>query len=426
MLALAFLVIVLLLVARVPVAISMLAGTFVYYLGSPMPYEIAAQRLFGGLSVFTLLAIPMFILVGAVMARGGVADALYGFANSLVGHVRGGLAQVNVLNSVVMGGMTGSSIADASVDSRVLVPVMEKHGYSRSFATAISAASGIIAPILPPGIGMIVYGLVTQGSVGRLFLGGIVPAILLAIAMSVTVAVISRRRGFGTAFERQSARQRSRAFVYALPALLMPVILILGLRGGVFTPTELSVIAVGYALLITLVLYRKLRPRDLGAVLADAVETSASVMILVGAGLAFGSVLSLERVPHTISTALQSFSQTGILVLIVINIALLVLGMFVDGLTCVVLFAPVIAATAAGMGWDPTHIGVMVVLNLTIAGITPPLGVVVLAASQITKVKPADAFRETLPFTLSAIVVLILVMFVPPIVTTIPDLIFGS
>lgn len=425
MLAVALLLIVVLLFARVPVAFAMLAGTFVYYLFSPMPIEIAAQRLYGGLSVFTLLAIPMFILVGSIMARGGVAEALYGFANSLVGHVRGGLAQVNVLNSVVMGGMSGSAIADASVDSRVLVPVMERHGYSRAFSTAISAASGIIAPILPPGVGMIVYGLVTQGSVGRLFLGGMVPALLLAVTMSTVVAVISRRRGFSAAFPKQKAKQRARAFVYAVPALLMPVILIVGLRGGVFTPTELSVFAVGYVALVALFIYRKMKPSDMYGALVEAVETSASVMILVGAGLAFGSVLSLERVPQTITSTLSSIDN-GILVLIVVNVALLLLGMVVDGLTCVVLFAPAIAAAGAALGFDPTHIGVMVVLNLTIAGITPPLGVVVLASAQITKVKPAEAFKECLPFTLSAIVVLVIVMFVPPVVTAIPTLIYGS
>lgn len=422
----ALLVIVALLFFRVPVALAIIGGTLVYYLGSPVPVEIVAQRLFGGLNVFTLLAIPMFILVGTLMSRGGIAEALYGFANTLLGHLRGGLAQVNVFNSVVMGGMSGSAIADASVDARVLVPVMVKHGYTNAFATGLSAASGIIAPILPPGIGMIVYGLVTQESVGQLFLGGVVPALLLAVAMSAAVAIIARKRGFRSELPKQSVKARARAFVYAVPAMLMPVILIVGLRGGVFTPTELSVFAVAYALLVGMVIYRRLRPRDLPGALAEAVETSAAVMIIVAAGLAFGSVLSLERIPQYVATGLQSISDNGIVLLIIINVLLLLVGMVVDGLTCVVLFAPTIAALAGVMGWDPIHIGVMVVINLTIAGITPPFGIVTLTAAQITGAGVAETFRASWPFTLAALVVLGVVSFVPGVVTVLPDLIYGS
>lgn len=418
-------VILVLLFFRVPVALSIIGGTLVYYLGSPVPVEIVAQRLFGGLNVFTLLAIPMFILVGTLMSRGGIADALYGFANTLVGHLRGGLAQVNVLNSVVMGGMSGSAIADASVDARVLVPVMVKHGYSKAFATGLSAASGIIAPILPPGIGMIVYGLVTQESVGRLFVGGVVPAILLALGMSIAVAIIARKRDFKSELPRQPLGARARAFVYAIPALLMPVILIFGLRGGVFTPTELSVFAVAYALLVGMLVYRGLRPRHLPGAIMEAVETSAAVMIIVAAGLAFGSVLSLERVPHSLALAMQAISDNGVVLLIIINIGLLLVGMIVDGLTALVLFAPVAAALADVMGWDPTHIGVMVVLNLTIGGITPPFGIVTMTAAQITGAGLAQTFRESWPFVLSSIMVLALVAFVPGVVTLLPDLMFG-
>lgn len=406
-----------------PIAFVLLLVALVYYLLSPQPAMIVAQQVITGLESFPLLAVPFFVLAGSAMARGGLARELLDFANLLVGRRRGGLAQVNVVNSVMMGGMSGSAIADGAVDAKVLVPVMVKHGYTRVFSSALSAATGVIAPIIPPGIGMIIYGLVAQESVGHLFVGGIVPGLLLAVALMITVSIIARRRGYGPSLDqRPTASEILKAGRKAFPALMMPVLLIFGLRLGVFTPTELGAIAAIYTLLVGAFIYRQINLRNIGEVLRDAVFATAVVMFILAAGSGLGAVFTLEQIPQGLAGLLLGVSDHPWVVLIVINILLLVLGMVIDATTLTIILAPILATAAAGLGVDPIHFGVVMVVNLTIGGITPPLGVVIFTVVGITRADLTQTFREILPFVAACVVVLFLITFIPDLVLWLPNL----
>jgi tripartite ATP-independent transporter DctM subunit len=419
-------VLVVLLLFRAPISIALVLSSLTYFLLSSQPVEIVAQRIIAGVDSFPLMAIPMFVLAGTVMARGGIAHAILSLADALVGHWRGGLAQVNVLNSVLMGGMTGSAYADAATDAKILVPVMRRKGYSNEFASALSAASGLIAPIIPPGIGLVLYAIIAQVSVGRLFLGAVVPAALLAVAMIITVAVIARRRGYKSDRDRRaSLGVVLRALLYALPALAMPVLLIVGLRFGVFTVTELAAAMAILSLLIAMVVYRKITWRNLPQVLRESIVASGMVMLLIAGGAAFGNILTRERLPQDVTTVLTSFSDNWVVTIIIVNLLLLVLGMFLDGAMIIIMLTPILAVTAAAVGMDPIHFGVIMVVNITLGGISPPIGGVLLTVVGITNAPLGKTFREVTPFLLAAIVVLFLISFLPELVTWLPDAVMG-
>ncbi len=361
-----------LLVFGVPVAFVMLGASVFYFVENPMMASIVAQRMSSSLESFPLLAVPFFVFAGAAMARGGIADRLYGLAEALVGHWRGGLAQVGVLNSLFIGAMSGSANADAAIDARSLVPIMRRQGYSNGFGSAISVVSGVIAPLLPPSLGLIIYGLLTDTSIGRLFLGGIVPAILCTLVLMATVRYLAVRRNYAPSRERRMKRQdvvvRFRA---ALWALAMPVMLIVGLRGGWFTPTELGAMAALYALAIGLFIYRGFEFVDIYSLLREAAFTTASVMFIVAAAGVLGVILALEQVPQQIVQALLTVSDNKYVVLAIIMLALLVLGTVLEGIALLVILAPLLLQIATKLGVDPVHFGVIVVFNTTIASISP-------------------------------------------------------
>lgn len=416
-----------LLAAGAPIAFVLLTGALLWYMASTQPTMIVTQHIAAGLESFPMLAVPFFILAGSLMARGGIASNLLGFANLLIGHKRGGLAQVNVLNSAMMGGMSGSAIADGAIDAKVLVPVMVRQGYSLTFSSALSAATGIIAPIIPPGIGMILYGLVTQVSVGRLFMGGLVPGLLLAIALMITVEIISRKRGYKPSrASRPPMGEVMKAAWKAMPALMMPVLLIVGLRLGVFTPTELGAIAAIYAFLVGTFVYGQISLKNIGAVLRESVTATATVMFILAAGASVAAVLTIEQVPQKVANGLLGISDNPIIILLLINVLLLIAGMFVDATTLTIILAPILATATMALGVDPVHFGVIMVVNLTIGGITPPLGIVVFTVVSITKADIRKTFKEILPFIAAAIVVLLLITYVPGFVLWLPNLLMGT
>lgn len=410
-----------------PIAFVMLGAALVYFLQADGPSEIYMQRFFAGIEPFPLLAIPLFILAGTLMARGGMAERLLDFADGLVGHWKGGLGQVNVLNSLIMGGMSGSANADAAVDAKILVPIMVKKNYGRDFATALSACSGIIAPMIPPGIGLIMYGILAQVSIGRLFVAGIVPAFLLAIALGIVVRIIATKRNYGSSREHKLPRKRllqlSRRAGWVL---FMPVLLIGGLRLGIFTPTELGAIAVAYALGVSLVVYREINMGKLVSILREAALLSSIVILIIGGASALGGVLVREQVPQLIFGSLTSLSDSAWVVLLVINIGLLLIGTLVEGTALLVILAPLLAPLAAGLGVDPVQFGVMMVLNLTIGGLTPPIGTIMYTVCAITGATPGGYAREVWPLLIAVISVLLLVTFVPALTLVLPGLVFGS
>lgn len=411
----------------VPVAYLLMGSALVYYIAAPQPVEVVLQRLNSGLDSFPLAAIPFFTLAGAVMARGGIARRLLGFADALIGHRRGGLAQVNVLNSMFIGGMSGSGVADAAIDSKVLVPVMVRHGYGKSFSGALSAATGAIAPLVPPSIALILYGLIANVSVGRLFLGGIVPAILLALALSVAVARIAAVRGYKAERERRlPLPEIAGHFKSAALALLMPVLLLVGLRAGVFTPTELGALAAVYTIVITWLAYKEFAGiKDFLMVVREAVLSSAVIMLLIAGGIAFSGAITVEGLPQAIGEWLLSISDNPAVILLIINLALLILGSLFDGMTLLVVLTPILAPAAAALGIDPVHFGLIMLINITIGAFTPPVGLYLFTVSSITGAPMSRLSREVLPFVAAAIVVLMLVTYIPTLVLTLPNLVLG-
>ncbi len=415
----------LLLVLGVPIAFVLLGASVAYFALNPMMASVVAQRMASSLESFPLLAVPFFVVAGAAMARGGIAQRLYDFADGLVGHWRGGLAQVAVMNSLFLGAMSGSANADAAIDARTIAPIMRRQGYSNGFASVVSAASGVIAPIMPPSIGLIVYGLLTDTSIGRLFLGGVVPAILIALALLATVRWVAIRRGYAPMRPaRLPARQIAGRGRAALWALAMPVLLILGLRGGWFTPTELGAIAAVYAFVVGLVIYRGITLRDTYAILREAAHTTASVLFIIAAAAVFSLVLALEQVPQALLAGLLSLSDNPHVLLMLIMLMLLVLGTLLEGLALLVILSPLLVEVTRTLGIDPVHFGILLVFNTTIGSITPPVGTVLYTVCAITRCPIEDFTREFMPFLAALIGVLVLLALFPPLVTFLPNLLF--
>ncbi|EIM72405.1 TRAP dicarboxylate transporter subunit DctM [Nitratireductor aquibiodomus RA22] len=415
----------LLLVLGTPIAFVLLGTSVAYFAVNPMMASIVAQRMSSALESFPLLAVPFFVVAGAAMARGGIAERLYGFANALVGHWWGGLAQVAVMNSLFLGAMSGSSNADAAIDARTIAPIMRDKGYSNGFASVISAASGAIAPIMPPSIGLIIYGLLTNTSIGRLFLGGVVPAFLITGALLVTVRLIAKRRGYRPEREKIAPATevlgRGRA---ALWALAMPVMLIFGLRTGWFTPTELGAIAAIYAFAVGLVIYRGIGLGDTYGLLRESAHTTASVLFIVASASVFSMILALEQIPQQIVGALLVISDNPHVVLLIIMLGLLALGTVLEGLALLVILAPLLLEVTSLLGIDPVHFGVLLVLNTTIGSLTPPVGTVLYTVCAITRCSVEEYTREALPFLAALVAVLLLLAVFPPLVTALPNLLF--
>lgn len=415
----------LLLLLGLPIGFVMLGASLAYFAVNPMMTSLVAQRMSSALESFPLLAIPLFIVAGAAMARGGIAERLYSFCETLVGHWRGGLAQIAVLNSVFMGAMSGSANADAAIDARTIVPVMRARGYSNAYGSVISAASSIIAPIMPPSIALIVYGLLTNTSIGRLFLGGVVPALIVAVALMVTVRWTAMRINLAPAREtRADTREVFANARAALWALAMPVLLLLGLRSGWFTPTELGAVASVYAFAVGFFVYRGLTLSETIALFSEAAVTTAGVLFIVASASVFSLILSLEHVPQQLVGALMSASDNKYVVLLLINICLLLLGTVFEGLAIIVILGPLLLQVTQSLGIDPVHFGVVLVFNTTIGSLTPPVGTVMFTVCSITRCSIEDFTRAFLPFLAASVGILMLLTYIPQLVTFLPDLVF--
>lgn len=419
---LAFGLIALFMVLGMPVAFALLIGVYGYFVISPIPDGIFIQRAMAGVTSFPLLAVPFFVLAGTAMAKGGIARRLLLLAGMLVGNFRGALAQINVLNSFFMGGISGSANADAAIDAKVLVPIMIRNGYTRGFASALSAATGMIAPVLPPSIGLIIYGLLAEVSVGRLFMAGIIPGALMAVALTITVRILSVRRGYSRLREeRVKPRQLLLAIREAIWALLLPVFIIVGLRIGVFTPTELGAFLAAYALLVSVFIYREIKPSQIIGVLKDAALTSALIMMIVAAGSTLSYVLTWERLPQGIIAFLTGLSDNTFVILLLINLVLLIMGMFMESVALLVIITPMVVPLMNALGVDLIHFGIVLVVNLTIGGMTPPVGTVMYTVLSITRSTVAEFTREGLPLLLTLLIVLMLLTFLPALSLFLPN-----
>ena len=405
-----------------PVAFAMVvsAGAALLSLGN-VPLMVLPQRIVTGADSFPLMAIPLFLLAGNLMIGGGLTDKLSRFATAMVGHFRGGLAQVNVVNSMVMGGMTGSAIADAVSDCKILVPVMVKSGYSARFAAALSGATAVIAPIIPPSIPFIIYGSIAGVSIGQLFLAGAIPGILMGVYLMVAVNVIARRRNFPRG-ERPTLRGIVHALRVSGPPLMLPVIILGGILAGVFTPTEAGAVAVVYALVLSMVFYRSVGAADIPKILLETGVQAGVIMLVIAAASPFSWLLAREQVGQAVVQLLAHIGDNKILFLLVLNVVLLVLGMFLDATAILIIVVPVLVPVFAALGLDPVHMGVMVVMNLMIGMVTPPFGLVMYVVCDILKVTITDFTRELWPFLLALVAILLTITYVPELVLFLPKL----
>ncbi|TNG97093.1 TRAP transporter large permease [Pasteurellaceae bacterium USgator11] len=411
----------------IPVAFCIFFSTLSYFLMSDLPMIMLVQRLAGGLESVTLLAIPFFIMAGVFMNHSGISERLLKFCEVLTGHLNGGLAQVNVALSTLMGGLSGSNIADAAMNSKLLVPQMVARGYSASFSSAVTAAGSLITPIIPPGIAMIIYGYVNNVSIGRLFLAGVVPGFLLCVLMMVLVSIISKKRGYLPIREkRASCKEIIFSAKDAVLALMLPIIIIGGIRMGVFTPTEAGAIAVIYALGLGMFVYRKMDFRQLWLATRESALGAANVLLIICVAVGFSKFLTWERVPQSLASWITQIVDSPLAFLMIVNVTLLILGMFLEGNAIMIVLAPLLAPIAHSYGVDPIHFGIVFIFNGAIGTITPPLGTVMFTTCSITEVPIEKFIKDVLPFWALLVVELLLLTYIPAITTTLPNLVYGA
>lgn len=416
-----FLLFFVLLFLRFPIAFSLGLSTFAYILAKGIPLVVIPLKMYSGIDVFVLLSIPGFILAGNLMNSCGMTDRIIRFSNYLMGHIRGGLSLANIGASMIFSGISGTAISDTASIGSVMIPAMKKEGYDAGFSCAVTSASSTIGPIIPPSLPMIIAGSLTGISIGKLFLAGVVPGILLAIGLGTVSYSISVRKNHPRQ-PRATWKQRGRGFIDAFWALLMTFLILYGIIGGVFTPTEASVVAVLYALFVGTFFYRSLSWKGVAAVLTSSAGTTASLMILVGFANLFGWILILEQVPQGLAEMLLTTTQNKFLLLLLINILLIIVGSFMETIAALLIVYPILLNVAVSVGIDPIQFSVIAVLNLIIGLNTPPVGVCLFVASGIGKVSIDKVVRAGFPFLIVSIIVLLLVTYIPAISLYLPRL----
>lgn len=407
----------------VPIGHAMIAGSVLYLYAKGMDMGTAAEQLLNGTySSFLLLAIPLFILAATIMTTGSILDRLLRFCNALVGRFPGGLAQVNVLQSVVFASMSGSALADAAGSGKIMQGMMTREGkYTPGFAAALSAVSAVIGPILPPSIPLVLYALVSGTSIGHLFMGGVLPGLLLGAVQMGLIYFLAKRRGFPVE-PRVPLRDMPRITGEAFPALMLPVILLGCLYSGITTPTEAAGVAAAYALLLSAGLYRSMGWADLYGALLSSARMSISIGMLIAGALVFNYVIVSENIPATLSVMLKGLDLSPLAFLLLVNVLLLVLGAFLEGSTIILIILPVLLPTAVALGIDPVHFGVVTVLNIMIGLVTPPYGLLLFMMTKVANVSLGVLVRETLPFLAVMLGALALVTVWPSLVLALPRL----
>jgi tripartite ATP-independent transporter DctM subunit len=404
-----------------PIGLSMLGASIFYLWIAGLDLGTAAEQILNGLyNSYVLLAVPLFILAADLMNTGSLTDRLLKFCLMLVGRFRGGLGHVNVVSNVIFAGMSGSAIADAVGIGRVIIGMMTREGrYPVSYAAAITACAAIIGPIIPPSIPMVVYALVADTSIGYLFLGGVVPGLMLGVAFMVMNTIIARRRNYPVE-PTVPLRQVPKIALEAFPALLLPVILLFGIYGGVMTPTEGAAAAAAYALLAAALIYRALSLRQLYDVLLSSAKATTSVGMLIAGALVFNYVVTVENVPASVARFMSTFHLTAAGYLLLVNAVLLVLGCLLEGTTILLVIVPIMIPTAKALGIDLVHFGVVVVVNIMIGLLTPPFGLLLFIVANMTRQPLARIVRECVPFIAASIVVLAIITFVPETILWLP------
>lgn len=408
----------------VPIAFVLgLTPLVAFFSWGEIPHMLAAQRIFTGMDNPVLMAVPFFILAGNIMSAGGMTQRLVAFCNVLVGSFRGGLAYINVVISMLFAGITGAAVADTSAVGSILIPAMKKEGYDVDFSTAVTATSSTIGPIVPPSIPFIIYGVLGEVSIASLFLAGFIPGALLGLSQMGVVGYYARKRNYPKG-SLISVREALKAAFDAALVLMMPLIILGGILTGIFTPTESACVAVFYALIISLFVYRDIRPIDLPKIIINTAVTSSLVMLVIGTASIFSWLLASEEIPQYITEAVINITHNRIAILLLVNIVLLIVGTFMETTASLIILTPVLLPLMNKIGVDPLHFGVIIVLNLVIGLTTPPVGVCLFIACAIGEIKLEQITKAILPFLLASIIVLLIVTYWESLIMVIPKL-FG-
>lgn len=409
----------------IAVAMGLTAAIFFIALGETDVLCMIPARMYSSTTGFPLLAIPFFILVGNLMNTGGMTNRIFRFAQCLVGHIQGGLGHVNVVNSMIFAGMSGAAVADAAGIGMVEMEAMTKAGFDRRFSAAVTAASSTIGPIIPPSIPFVIYGSITGTSVGRLFLGGFIPGFIMGIAMMITVYIISGRRGYPKE-KRATFKELIQSAIGASSAMVTPLIIIGGILLGIFTPTEASVVAVIYALILSVLIYKEISVRDLPRIFWESLEHTIRVMFIISAAGIFGWLLIHQKIPNAVVENLMKLSHNPWVILLIINIILLILGCFMEGISIMLLTIPVFMPLVTKVGIDPVHFGVVMTLNLMVGLLTPPVGMVLYAVSSVGKLPLWELASELKWYIVAIAASLGLITYIPGLVTWLPNLLMGA
>ena len=386
----------------------------------PMPLQVIPQKLFTGIDSFPLMAIPFFILSGELMGKGGITARIMKFADCVVGWIRGGLGLANVLASMLFGGITGSAIADCSCLGPIEIQMMTEAGYDAEFSAGVTASSACIGPIIPPSIPMVVYASAVGVSIGGLFVAGMIPGIVIGLALMAVVYIMSVKRKYPKRKERLTAQMFFKIFIEAIPAIVMPVIILGGILGGIFTPTEAASVAVVYAFILTIFFYKSVKLSDLPKMLCNTAVTTGVVLILASTSNLFSWIVTMEQVGPKLGALFINYNRN--MFLLMVNVLLLFVGMFMDNCPAILILGPILAPIATSLGIHPLHFGIVFVLNMVIGLITPPLGQVLFVACPISNLTLEEVTRGTLPFMITEIVVLFLITYIPALTMWLPRL----
>jgi len=417
-----FAIIVILVILNAPISVAIAVASLFYLMVEKIPLAIVPQQMIQIVNSFPFLAFPTFMLVGLLMNAGGTSKRIFDFAESLVGHLRGGLAHVNVFASLIFSGMSGSAIADAGGLGAIEIKAMTERGYDREFAVAITAASSTIGPIVPPSVPVIIYAMAFNASIGKLFLGGFIPGVLMAVSLMIMVFFYSKRKNYPRA-PFPSFKRILKNFYKSFLALLTPVILLGGIFSGVFTPTEAAAVAVLWALFLGFVAYKELKWRDIPRIFIEVVIRIGVVLFLLATVGIFTWILTRENIPQLLLSFITSAHISPLVFLLIANIVLLLMGMVTTVTPSIILLSPIFLPIIDKLGIDPVHFGVIVVLNLMIGNLTPPVGPVLYVVSTMGGISFQKAFRVTLPFIIPLLAVLFLITYIPGIVMFIPNLV---
>jgi tripartite ATP-independent transporter DctM subunit len=417
-----FWVFILMLTAGAPVIFALLVGPGVSLIldGQEVFFSALLNRLYSGMNSFPLMAVPFFILAGELMNQGGITQSIVRFSQTLIGHYRGGLAQVNILSSVLFAGLSGSAVADTSALGKMLIPAMEQNGYSRRFAAAITAASSVIGPIIPPSGIMILYAFIMNVSVAGMFLAGIVPGLLICAGLMLMTNRIAKKRNYPVANAKATWHQRGSALKSSFLPLMTPVILLGGIVLGVFTPTEAAAVAAGYALIITLFVTNTLKFSKLPSILVNSAVQSGTILLLVGSAVTFAWIITVSGMADTLASEITGITDNVLLLLFIINLFLFAIGMFLDAGPAILILGPVLAPIFISLGIDPLHFAVIMCVNLTVGLATPPMGLVLFVAASVSGEKTENIALEMLPFLAVEATVIFLITYFPALTMTLP------